>query len=92
MKPPIYELACDVAARRMNPTFIDIKGYGKIKIGADFYGEYEQVYINLSNFGVEIPDYVQKAIYDSNVHEDYKDNILFDNKFNMIAYQAYFYN
>lgn len=61
-------------------TFIDIKGYGKIKIGADFYGEYEQVYINLSNFGVEIPDYVQKAIYDSNVHEDYKDNILLNRK------------
>ena len=56
------------------------KGYGKIKIGADFYGEYEQVYINLSNFGVEIPDYVQKAIYDSNVHEDYKDNILLNRK------------
>lgn len=62
-------------------TFIDIKGHGRIKIGADFYGEYEPVYINLSNFGVEIPEYIQKAIYDSNVHEDYKDNILINRKF-----------
>lgn len=61
--------------------FINIKGHGKIKVGADFYGEYEPVYINLSNFGVEIPEYVQKAIYDSNVHEDYKDNILINRKF-----------
>lgn len=62
-------------------VFIDIKGHGKIKIGADFYGENEPVHINLSNFGVEIPDYVQKAIYDSNLHEDYKDNILINRKF-----------
>ena len=62
-------------------TFINIKRHGSIKIGADFYGEYEPVYINLSNFGVEIPEYIQKAIYDSNVHEDYKDNILINRKF-----------
>lgn len=52
-----------------------------IKVGADFYDEYEPVYINLSNMGVEIPETIQKAIYDANVYEDYKDNILINRKF-----------
>lgn len=62
-------------------TTINIKGHGFIKVGADFYGENEALRINLSNFGVEIPDTIQKTIYDSNVHEDHKDNILLNRKF-----------
>lgn len=50
-------------------------------IGADFYNEEESLYINLSNFGVEIPESIQKTIYESNVHEDKKDNILLNRKF-----------
>lgn len=50
-------------------------------IGADFYNENESLYINLSNFGVEIPETIQKTIYESNVHEDKKDNILLNRKF-----------
>lgn len=61
-------------------TDIDIKGYGRIRVGADFYGEDESLYINLANFGVEIPDTIQKTIYDANVHEDHKDNILLNRK------------
>lgn len=53
---------------------------GYIRVGADFYCENEALYINLSNFGVELPDMIQKAIYDSNVHEDLKDNILINRK------------
>ena len=60
---------------------INIEGEGFIKIGADFYDENEALKINLANFGVEIPDTIQKAIYDSNVHEDYVDNILLNRKF-----------
>ena len=60
---------------------INIGDEGFIRVGADLYGEYEPVYINLSNFGVEIPESVQKAIYDANVHEDLKDNILINRKF-----------
>jgi hypothetical protein len=60
---------------------ITIDGVGYIRVGADFYGEYEPTKINLENFGVEIPDTVQKAIYDSNVHEDFADNILLNRKF-----------
>lgn len=50
------------------------------KIGADFYGENEALYINLSNKGINIPRSIQKAIYDSNVHEDKYDNILLNRK------------
>lgn len=60
---------------------INIGNEGYIKVGADLYGECESTYINLSNFGVEIPDTIQKAIYDSNVHEDFTDNILINRKF-----------
>lgn len=49
-------------------------------IGADFYQEDETLYINASNFGINIPESIQKAIYDSNVHEEKKDNILLNRK------------
>jgi hypothetical protein len=52
-----------------------------IKVGADFYGEHEPIYINLSNMGVELPNSIQKAIYDTNVHEDITDHILINRKF-----------
>lgn len=51
-----------------------------IRVGADLYDEYEPVYVNLSNMGVELPDMIQKAIYDTNVHEDLKDNIIVNRK------------
>ena len=60
---------------------INIGNEGFIRVGADLYGEYEPVYVNLSNMGVELPDNIQKAIYDSDVHEDVKDNILMNRKF-----------
>lgn len=50
------------------------------KVGADFYGENESLYINLVNKGCEIPREIQKALYPSNVHEDYNDNILLNRK------------
>ena len=59
---------------------VNIDGYD-ILIGADFYDENESLNINLINFGVEIPDSIQKAIYESNVYEDKKDNILINRKF-----------
>jgi hypothetical protein len=53
----------------------------EFKIGADFYGEEESLYINLSNNGLELPGMIQKAFYTSNVHEDNRDNILINRKF-----------
>lgn len=76
-----FYVACKSDEAKEFTAFINIKGHGRIKIGADFYGEYEPVYINLSNMGVEIPEYIQKAVYDSNVHEDFKDDILLNRKF-----------
>lgn len=55
-------------------------GDDKYIIGGDFYGENESLYINLSNNGVEIPEIIQKALYDANIHEDNKDNILINRK------------
>lgn len=60
---------------------VNIGDYGYIKVGIDAYGEDESLYINLSNNGIEIPYTIQKAIYESNVHEDNPDNILVNRKF-----------
>lgn len=49
-------------------------------VGADFYSENEPLYINLSNNGIEIPESIQKAIYEVNVHEDKRDNIILNRK------------
>ena len=55
-------------------------GDDQIILGADFYMEYEPHKINLANMGVEIPDSIQKAIYEVNVHEENKDNIVLNRK------------
>lgn len=49
-------------------------------IGADFYNQDETLTGNLENLGIEIPSTVQKAIYESNVHEEATDNILMNRK------------
>lgn len=59
---------------------IDIDGE-KFNIGADFYQEDETLYINSSNFGINIPESIQKAIYSVNVHEEKNDNITLNRKF-----------
>ena len=58
---------------------IDIDGE-KIHIGADFYPENELLTNDLENLGIEIPMQIQKAIYESNVHEEAMDNILINRK------------
>lgn len=50
-------------------------------IGADFYAENESLYINASNFGINIPESVQKAFYSTNILEEKKDNIILNRKF-----------
>lgn len=75
----LYFSACssNVMEAREN-FFIDEEPY---IIGADFYPEREELKLNLANFGVEIPESVQRAIYPSNVHEEAKDNILLNRKY-----------
>ena len=77
----IFNVSCssNTAGEYICKVNIDDAGY--IRVGADLYDEHEAAYINLSNMGVEIPTTVQKAIYDSNVHEDLIDNILINRKF-----------
>lgn len=76
----VFNVACksDNAGEYICKINIGNKGY--IRLGADFYGEHEPIYINLANFGVELPTTIQKAIYDTNVHEDITDNILMNRK------------
>lgn len=77
----VFNVACKSVEEGEYICKITIGDYGYIRVGADFYGENESLYVNLANFGAEIPETIQKAIYDSNVHEDFKDNILINRKF-----------
>jgi len=52
-----------------------------IIIGADFYELDEILQINLENRGTEIPENIQKAIYDNNIEEEFTDSILINRKF-----------
>lgn len=51
------------------------------EIAADFYAEDENLKINLANFGVELPESIQNAIYDVNVHEEANDDITLNRKY-----------
>ena len=77
----VFNVACKSDNAGEYVCKINIGDNGYIRVGADFYGEHEPAYINLSNMGVELPVSIQKAIYDSNVHEDITDNILINRKF-----------
>ena len=50
-------------------------------LGADFYDENESLGINLTNFGAEISNEVQRAIYEKNIDEQKVDFILMNRKF-----------
>ena len=77
----VFNVACTAKDANEYICKINIGNKGYIRVGADFYGEYEPAYINLSNMGVELPTSIQKAIYDTNVHEDITDNIIINRKF-----------
>lgn len=49
-------------------------------IGSSFWPEYEPHKINLGNLGVEFPESIIKAIYDTNVHEEDIDYITLNRK------------
>lgn len=69
------------SAKQEGEYIVDLSiGESIYKIGADFYGPNESLYINLSNNGIEIPDSIQKAIYETDIREDKRDNILINRK------------
>lgn len=49
-------------------------------IGADFYDENEILDINLSNFGLDISNEVQRAIYEKDINEQKPDYVLLNRK------------
>ena len=81
----VFNLACKSKQEGEFICKIYIGDEGFIRVGADFYGECEQAYINLSNFGVEIPETVQKAIYDSNILINRKFKELLSNYWDIVA-------
>lgn len=60
---------------------IDYEKGETIEVGADFYNEDEMLKSNLQNMGLEIPDGIQTSIYESNIYEEGRDNILLNRKF-----------
>lgn len=50
-------------------------------LGVDFYDENESLSINLANFGAEISNEVQRAIYEKNIDEQKVDYVLMNRKF-----------
>ena len=51
------------------------------EVGADFYSSNEILKSNLENFDINIPESIQKAIYEVNVHEESNDNITLNRKY-----------
>jgi len=76
----VVYLACSssMALEAREDVTIDNAAY---TIGADFFAEREELKINIANQGCEIPETIQRAIYDSDVHEEMMDNILLNRKY-----------
>lgn len=79
----IYILASSQEAGEIHDTLwlTDNDGDHEYEIAADFYGDNEILKTNLSNFDIHIPESIQKAIYDVDVHEESNDNITLNRKY-----------
>ena len=79
----IYILASSKEAGEIHDSLylIDSDGEHEYEIAADFYGDNEILKTNLSNFDIHIPESIQKAIYDVDVHEESNDNITLNRKY-----------
>lgn len=58
-----------------------IIGNTMYQVGADFVDENESLGVNLTNFGMELPNEIQRAIYVQNIHEQKPDYVLLNRKF-----------
>ena len=72
----VYAFSSDTGEYKVDINISD----ETIEVGADFYPENELLTNDLENLGIEIPMQIQKAIYESNVHEEAMDNILMNRK------------
>lgn len=87
---PIYFHARSEAIGQFtHPVVISEDGGDSIEItiGLDVYTANENLYINLANMGVEIPESIQKALWTANVHEEQRDDILLNRKFKELVSQ-----
>ena len=53
----------------------------RFEVGADFYNKNEILKSNLQNFESDLPESIQRAIYDIDVHEEANDNIVLNRKY-----------
>lgn len=58
----------------------EVKPTHTFSIGADFYNINEVLQSNMENLEIKLPESIQKAIYESNLHEESNDNILLNRK------------
>lgn len=79
----IYIIASSREAGEIHDSLYltDADGEHEYEIAADFYGDNEVLKTNLANFDVHIPESIQKAIYDVDVHEESNDNITLNRKY-----------
>ena len=79
----VYLLAQSREAGEIHDTLYltDKDGTYEYEVAADFYADNEILKMNLENFDVNIPESIQKAIYDVDVHEESNDNIVLNRKY-----------
>ena len=83
----IYILANSQTAGEIHDYFTIIENHDnelieyKYEIAADFYADNELLKNQLENFDISIPESIQKAIYDVDVHEEANDNITLNRKY-----------
>lgn len=79
----VYVLAQSQEVGEIHDTLYltDRDGTHEYEIAADFYADNEILKMNLENFDISIPESIQKAIYDVDVHEESNDNIVLNRKY-----------
>lgn len=79
----IYIMANSKDAGEIRDKFylIDKDGRFEFEVGADFYIDNELLKNEMDNFDIRIPESIQKAIYDVDVHEESNDNITLNRKY-----------
>lgn len=79
----VYIMGQSQEAGEIHDNFyiIDNDGVFEYEVAADFYADNEILKTNLGNFNINIPESIQKAIFDVNVREESNDNITLNRKY-----------
>lgn len=77
-----YQLILVAKSDSAGEFIVDILIDGQVyKFGSEFYGQNESLTINLANKGFEVPDFIDRAIYTTDVYKENPDWILLNRKF-----------